>query len=164
MLDSSFSAVWINALRQLLKALIKLHFKIWRWFYPGHVPYCRLGRAHSKLCWVSLHSTQPTFFGGIAKCETQQRPISKPSPWSFFLEQSERLRPAAALVCNCTQLDRIYRIIRIILFYYCYILSILLILSENETLMLLSFLFDQTCSFSGQRRRWTLTPDTQKEE
>jgi hypothetical protein len=33
---------------------------------------------------------------------------------------------------------------------------ILLILSENQTLMLLSFLFDQTGRFSGQRLRWIL--------
>ena len=36
-------------------------FKIWRWFYPGPLCLCRLGCAYAKLCWVSLHSTQPTF-------------------------------------------------------------------------------------------------------
>jgi hypothetical protein len=36
---------------------------------------------------------------------------------------------------------------------YNHIRSILLILSENKTLMLLSFLFDQTGRFSGQRLR-----------
>ena len=28
----------------------------------GHFAFCRLGCAYAKLCWVSLHSTQPTFF------------------------------------------------------------------------------------------------------
>ena len=27
----------------------------------GYFAFCRLGWAHSRLCWVSLHSTQPTF-------------------------------------------------------------------------------------------------------
>ena len=27
----------------------------------GQFAFCRLGWAYSKLCWVSLHSTQPTF-------------------------------------------------------------------------------------------------------
>jgi hypothetical protein len=30
------------------------------------------------------------FAGVIAKCETQQRPISKPSPKSFFFDQTGR--------------------------------------------------------------------------
>jgi hypothetical protein len=37
---------------------------------------------------VGFRCTQPNlhFSGGIAKCETQQRPISKLSPRSFFLD------------------------------------------------------------------------------
>ena len=49
---------------------------------------------------VGFRCTQPNlhFAGGIAKCETQQRPISKPSPRSFFLGQTGRSRPEAPLV------------------------------------------------------------------
>jgi len=55
---------------------------------------------------VGFRCTQPNlhFAGVIAKCETQQRPISEPSPKSFFFNQTGRppeagklFRPAAAL-------------------------------------------------------------------
>jgi hypothetical protein len=41
---------------------------------------------------VGFRCTQPNlhFGGGIVKCETQQRPISKPSPRSFFFDQTGR--------------------------------------------------------------------------
>ena len=50
-------------------ARMRFHFKNWSWFYPGHFTFCRLGWAHSRLCWVSLHSTQPTF----CRCFCQMR-------------------------------------------------------------------------------------------
>jgi len=27
----------------------------------SHAKYCRLGWVYSRVCWVSLHSTQPTY-------------------------------------------------------------------------------------------------------
>ena len=47
---------------------------------------------------VGFRCTQPNlhFAGVIAKCETQQRPISEPSPKSFFSDQTGRSRPEAA--------------------------------------------------------------------
>jgi hypothetical protein len=41
---------------------------------------------------VGFRCTQPNlhFAGVIAKCETQQRPISKPSPKSFFFDLTDR--------------------------------------------------------------------------
>jgi hypothetical protein len=41
---------------------------------------------------VGFRCTQPNlhFASVIAKCETQQRPISKPSPKSFFFDQTGR--------------------------------------------------------------------------
>ena len=39
---------------------------------------------------VGFRCTQPNlhFAGVIAKCETQQQPISKPSPKSFYFDQT----------------------------------------------------------------------------
>jgi len=45
---------------------------------PSFVGFLRLRR-------TNLH-----FVGVIAKCETQQRPFSKPSPKSFFFDQTDR--------------------------------------------------------------------------
>jgi len=44
------------------RARVKLHFKSWSWLHLRLRCHCRLGWANYGLCWVSLHSTQPTFF------------------------------------------------------------------------------------------------------
>jgi hypothetical protein len=65
------------------------------------------------------------------------------SAWDWLNRlRVDRLLFIGSLVWNFIHLDRIYRIIRIILFSYSYILSVLLILSENRKFMLLSFLLD----------------------
>ena len=57
---------------------------------------------------VGFRCTQPNlhFAGGIAKCETQQRPISELSPGSLFLDQTGRSRPAAALNPNIIEREK----------------------------------------------------------
>jgi len=56
------------AIRFYLKPRIK-HFKSWSWSHPGPLCLCRLDWAYSRLCWVSLHSNQPTF----CRCYCQMR-------------------------------------------------------------------------------------------
>ena len=48
---------------------------------------------------VGFRCTQPNLrvAGAISICETQQRPISKPCPRNFFLDQTGRWRPEAVL-------------------------------------------------------------------
>ena len=78
------------------------------------------------LTWVILHfvgwvepipgffgfrCTQPNlhFVGAIANCETQQWPISEPSPKSFFLDQTGCSRPAAGLTPKTWSLHSDYK-------------------------------------------------------
>ena len=70
---------------ELVLSCVPLHFVGWVEPSPGFVGF--------RCTQSNLHIT-----GIIAKCETQQRPISEPSPKSFFSDQTGRLRPAAALV------------------------------------------------------------------
>jgi len=79
------------------------------------VTFMKLQKLELVLSWATLHfvgwvepapsffgfrCTQPNlhFAGVIAKYETQQRSIFKPSLKSFFFDQTGRWRPAAALV------------------------------------------------------------------
>jgi hypothetical protein len=57
---------------------VTLHFVGWVEPVPSFVGFLRLRR-------TNLH-----FAGVITKCETQQRPISKPSPKSFFFDLTGR--------------------------------------------------------------------------
>jgi hypothetical protein len=52
-----------------------------------------LGWVESSLSFVGFRCTLPNLrsAGVIAKCETQQQPISEPSPTSFFSDQTGRL-------------------------------------------------------------------------
>jgi hypothetical protein len=55
-------------------ARMKLNVKIGAEYILGDCAFCRLGCVCSKLRWVSLHSTQPTFFRCSWEIQTQQRP------------------------------------------------------------------------------------------
>ena len=129
---------------------------------------------------VGFRCTQPNlhFAGVIAKCETQQRPISEPSPKSFFFDQTGRflargsalmkhenlkanrrisnkkyrmMKCGIALLCHFNKIDRIHSFdIRYSLF-------------DIRYSLFRSFLFDQTgCPLAGGRRSCettsTLTP------
>jgi hypothetical protein len=52
----------------------------------------KLQKLELVLSYASLH-----FAGVIAKCETQQRPISKPSPKSFLFDQTGGSRTEVVL-------------------------------------------------------------------
>ena len=62
---------------ELVLTWATLHFVGWVELTPG---------------FVGFRCTQPNlhFAGVIANCETQQRPISEPSPKSFFFDQNSR--------------------------------------------------------------------------
>ena len=62
---------------ELVLSCVPLHFVGWVEPAPGFVGF--------RCTQSNLHVTDI-----IAKCETQQRPISKPSPKSFFLDQTNR--------------------------------------------------------------------------
>ena len=96
----SFS-IWLAAVQASGGAHMKLHFKNWSWLHPGTLCFCRLGWTYSSLCWVSLHSTQPTF----CRCNCEMR---NPTTADFRTESPKFLirldwfffGPAAPLVWN----------------------------------------------------------------
>jgi len=59
---------------ELVLSWATFHFVGWVEPTPGFVGFLRLRR------------TNLDFAGVIAKCETQQRPISEPSPKSFYFD------------------------------------------------------------------------------
>ena len=59
---------------ELVLSWATLHFVGWVELTPGFVGFLRLRR-------TNLH-----FAGVIAKCETQQRPVSEPCPKSFYFD------------------------------------------------------------------------------
>ena len=71
---------------------MKLHFKSWCMSILGHFTFRRLGWAYAKLCWVSLHSTQPTFCRcysemrnpTTADFQTESQKFLFRSDWPFF--------------------------------------------------------------------------------
>ena len=81
----SFS-IRLDAFQARGTARVKLHLKSWRWFYPG--PLCFVGWVEPTPDFVGFRCTQANlhFAGVIAKCETQQRPISESSPKIFFCD------------------------------------------------------------------------------
>ena len=70
---------------ELVLSSVPLHFVGWIKPTPGFVGF--------RCTQSNLHVT-----GIIAKCETQQRPISEPSSKSFFSDQTGRSRSEAALI------------------------------------------------------------------
>ena len=73
----------------VLTAHMKLHFKSWNWFLTWASLHF-VGWVELTPGFVGFRSTQPNLHvaGVFAKCETQQRPISEPSPKSFFFDQT----------------------------------------------------------------------------
>jgi hypothetical protein len=70
---------------ELVLSSVPLHFVGWVKPTPGFVGF--------RCTQSNLHVT-----GIIAKCETQQRPISEPSSKSFFSDQTGRSRTEAVLI------------------------------------------------------------------
>ena len=106
-------------------ARVKLHFKSWSWFHPGTLCLCRLGWAYSRLCWVSLHSTQPTFCRcycemrnpTMAKFGTEPQKFLFRLNWPFFwpaanlnpymkLHYAASAASAAKIICQGTRFAR----------------------------------------------------------
>ena len=73
----------------------------------GHIAFCRLGWAHSRLCWVSLHSTQPTFFRCYCEMRNPTTADFGTSPQKFLFRLNwPFFRPAAPLVWNLTRTEQ----------------------------------------------------------
>jgi hypothetical protein len=65
---------------------MKLHIKNWSWFYLGHFAF--VGWVELTPGFVGFRCTQANLHiaAVIAKCETQQWPISEPSSKSIFFD------------------------------------------------------------------------------
>jgi len=83
-------------------ARVKLHFRSYIWLHLRPGCRCRLGWANSGLCWVSLHSTQPTFFRSRHEMRNPTTADFETGSQQFIFFWSDWTppRPEAALLWN----------------------------------------------------------------